>query len=226
MRFWGYNIQSIREQIAVNGFAFFSRLHTDMSGIDVAHTIGRSMALGGVAPLHRLMPKNTWESTPNSYSGIYGLDEFPLHTDLAHHPLPPRFFMLRCINGHLSVRTLLVDGYKLATEIGTSLLVRSLVQPRRPRNGRLPLLTIYTTKGDVGLLRWDEQFIKPASEAGKQGFLAFADALRKTMPVEFCLEKPGDTLVIDNWRMLHGRSVVPTNGKQRIIERIYLEEIG
>ncbi|MCK1658534.1 TauD/TfdA family dioxygenase [Bradyrhizobium sp. 151] len=39
------------------------------------------------------------------------------------------------------------------------------------------------------------------------------------------LTSPGDTLVIDNWRMLHGRSAVAELCSDRIIERTYLRSL-
>ncbi|HAH95942.1 MAG TPA: hypothetical protein DCL69_03455, partial [Firmicutes bacterium] len=35
----------------------------------------------------------------------------------------------------------------------------------------------------------------------------------------------GDTLVIDNWRMLHARSPVPAGREDRKIQRVYLESL-
>jgi alpha-ketoglutarate-dependent taurine dioxygenase len=40
------------------------------------------------------------------------------------------------------------------------------------------------------------------------------------------LSQPGDTLIIDNWRMLHGRSAVQQSEKDRLLERAYLSDIG
>jgi alpha-ketoglutarate-dependent taurine dioxygenase len=37
------------------------------------------------------------------------------------------------------------------------------------------------------------------------------------------LARAGDTLLIDNWRMLHARSSIPLGREDRIIERVYLE---
>jgi hypothetical protein len=36
---------------------------------------------------------------------------------------------------------------------------------------------------------------------------------------------PGDTLIVDNWRCLHGRSDVPDEAMDRHLERVYLSEI-
>ena len=39
------------------------------------------------------------------------------------------------------------------------------------------------------------------------------------------LVKNGDTVIIDNWRCLHGRSKVPESEMDRKLERVYLSEI-
>ncbi len=36
----------------------------------------------------------------------------------------------------------------------------------------------------------------------------------------------GDTLVIDNWRALHGRSRVPESALLRKLERVYIDREG
>ncbi len=40
----------------------------------------------------------------------------------------------------------------------------------------------------------------------------------------FAFENPGDTLVVDNWRMLHARSAVPMTQRSRKIHRAYLSK--
>jgi len=39
------------------------------------------------------------------------------------------------------------------------------------------------------------------------------------------LHEPGDTILIDNWQMLHGRSQVSAESTIRHIERVYLSEV-
>ena len=43
--------------------------------------------------------------------------------------------------------------------------------------------------------------------------------------IAFTLTNPGDTLIVDNWRFLHGRSCVPAVDVNRRIERVYLSEL-
>jgi alpha-ketoglutarate-dependent taurine dioxygenase len=42
---------------------------------------------------------------------------------------------------------------------------------------------------------------------------------------KFKLFKPGDTLIINNWTNLHGRSHVKPASIERVVERIYLNEV-
>ena len=76
--------------------------------------------------------------------------------------------------------------------------------------------------GTPSLFRWDETFIVPASPAGSTGVSAVINALKETNITNVVLENTSDTLLIDNWRMLHGRSAIPDGGDDRIIERVYL----
>jgi len=52
-----------------------------------------------------------------------------------------------------------------------------------------------------------------------------SSAVREALVIRVTLTSPGDTLVIDNWRMLHGRSAVPRDGLQRHVERAYLGKL-
>lgn len=146
-----------------------------------------------------------------------------MHTDLAHWQKPPRYIVLRCIKGFDAVATLVVDGSAVVRNIGERVLSRALVQPRRPNNGHLPLLRLYQRDlGSAGLLRWDEVFIRPATPAGAVGISRMKELLATVERNQILLRSPGDTLIIDNWRVLHGRSSIAEACTERIIERAYL----
>ena len=175
---------------------------------------------------HQLRPTEKSASTPNTYSGNYGLDAFPLHTDLAHWRQPPRYLVLRCLIGASKVYTLLLDSKPIIEKGGRPILSRALVQPRRPIQGALPLLRLFQqVERTQGIFRWDKLFLLPASRAGNSGFDLVNDAIRQSKHQALSLTDPGDTLIIDNWRMLHGRSSIPSGDEGRVIERMYLEEI-
>jgi L-asparagine oxygenase len=193
---------------------------------EIVRSIGTPLSLGNRPAIHQLKPIPLKDSTPNRYSGIFGYNQFPLHTDLAHWRFPPRFLMLRCVKGFEAVATLLVDGVQIIEGIDRNIFSRALVRPRRPIDGSLPLFRLYDRQqGDRGLLRWDEILICPASRAGKAGVTKLMERLQRSEPVTLSLAQQGDTLIIDNWRMLHGRSPIPSACRGRVLDRAYLEKL-
>ena len=216
----------ISDELRSFGYVFLPSHLPSSSTEDVVRTIGTLLRVEKGSAIHQLRPESTANSTPNTYSGIYGNEQFPLHTDLAHWRFPPRFLMLRCIKGFEAVPTVFIDGAETIETIDQTVFSRALVRPRRPIDGILPLLRLYDRqKGDRGLLRWDEVFIRPASRAGETGIATFSECLKRSKPATVSLARQGDILILDNWRMLHGRSPIPHDCQARVIERAYLEDV-
>ena|SRR3984893_15285332 len=220
-------MDSISAQVQNAGYAFLPSHLPRKSSEDVAHSIGAAVCVGKGGLVHQLKPKLESDAPATTYSGMYGGNIFPLHTDLAHWRFPPRFLLLRCVTGYEAVATLLIDGEQVIENIDPIVLSRALVRPRRRVEGTFPLLRLYDRQRlDRGLLRWDEVFSRPASRAGEIGVKKFRECLARSSPISVSLAKRGDTLIIDNWRMLHGRSSVPPACRDRLIERIYLEKVS
>jgi len=222
--FWMPN--PLNKQVFEQGYALMNSYRVGTSAEEVATSLGTLLQSDFGYQITELIPTQKEASTPNTYSGIYGCNQFPFHTDLAHWRTPPRYLMLRCIVGFHEVPTLLVDGLNLVHEVGKDILTRALVQPRRPINGKLPLLRLYQPNDGNGLVRWDEVFFQPASKVGELGVAQFHQALRTSIPLSIALTAPGDTLIVDNWRMLHARAPVPIGCEARKLERVYLESLN
>ncbi|MFB0493681.1 hypothetical protein ABIE45_006337 [Methylobacterium sp. OAE515] len=75
------------------------------------------------------------------------------------------------------------------------------------------------------LLRWDEVFLKPASRVGERAFELVRQHLEAVQPIPIALVEAGDTLVIDNWRMLHSRPPIVPGRENRELARVYLERL-
>lgn len=172
---------------------------------------------------HSLKPAVKIASSPVSYSGLYGLGPFPMHTDLANWEVPPQYVVLCASVGSAEVSTPLIDGTDVVHIAGQLTLDRALVNPRRPVKGRLPLMRLYNRRQGVrGLLRWDPVFLRAYSNAGHEGFRSMTEAITKAKKTDIYLENSGDLLVIDNWRMLHCRSDVTESSRARHIQRAHL----
>ncbi len=216
-------LRAIMESIAKKGYVFIDSYRPEVGIAAVAHEFGRPMTPWSGGLVQDLVPRAG--STPNTYSGIYGLGRFPLHTDLAHWRAPPRYLLLRCVKGYADVPTMLLDGEAIFKDLPANMLSRAIFKPRRPRNGSIPLLRLYEPKEEGYCLRWDEEFIEPASKIGAVAEAGFKAQLGKLPPKPIALARAGDMLLIDNWRVLHARSPIPADRADRKIQRIYLGEL-
>ncbi|MGY3621016.1 TauD/TfdA family dioxygenase [Bradyrhizobium sp. USDA 10063] len=212
-------------EIEQSGFALLRRWKPHLSTDQVLSEQKLATRFEAASRAHEIEPRA--EAPLNTYSGQYGLGIFPPHTDMAHWPEPPRYIWLRCRRGYEAIITFLLDGNDLVARCGPNLLARSLVRARRPLNGRFSLMPLFqpSRAQTSSLLRWDETFIVPASDTAAEGMRAVRRVISDQRQIAFSLASPGDTLVIDNWRMLHGRSAVPEACTDRLIERLYLRSL-
>lgn len=218
---------SPRELVELQGYAFLPSYRPHLSPDAAAALLGTAELVDGLRLVQELVPTQTGLSTPNTYSGNFGLDGFPFHTDLAHWACPPRYLMLRCAIGDPSTRTELIDGLSLVAAIGSNTLTRCLVRPRRPIKGTLQLLPVWQDMREVclQLLRWDSIYLQPINEYAQAVFRQIIDWLSGTQPKTHMLLNEGDTLLLDNWRVLHARSAVPEPTSSRKIHRLYLSSL-
>jgi hypothetical protein len=215
----------IKDRIFEFGYAFLQAYNVQSEATVVAAAIGQLLIPWNGGLVQKLVPRR--EASPNTYSGIYGLGYFPLHTDLAHWNLPPRYLMLRCIRGYEDVPTLLLDGKAFIDDRSLlDILTRAIFKPRRPIAGEIKLLRLCEAVETGYRIRWDEVFLRPASQIGTIADQRIRAHLASSNPISISLTNPGDTLIIDNWRMLHARSPISNHQHDRDIERVYLETLN
>lgn len=217
-------LKTLNESLAKRGFVAIPKFYPTSRIDEIAEALGTISAIGSGAS-HPLRPLKKADVGPNTYSGQYGTGEFPPHTDLAHWRYPPRYILLRAVKGHSAVPTKLYDGKSILNLVSSELVTLAILAPRRPRNGSIPLLSLYRPMDDFGLLRWDKVYLRPANEHGRQAVAEFNSVLSSFSCEEIALTDCGDSLLIDNWRILHARGAVPATCEDRIVERIYLEAL-
>ncbi|MCG7935723.1 MAG: TauD/TfdA family dioxygenase [Candidatus Thiodiazotropha taylori] len=228
------DVESIAKKIRFEGYAFINEWQPSLNTEEVASEVGSILDVekylpnAGIGKIQRLNPKEPSKELINQYSGSYGLDEFPFHSDLAHWQIPPRYLLLRCIRGYKDVLTNLLPLSVFEKIIEKKYLKFALVYPRRKSGVQTicPMSIKFKTSGDVGV-RWDLLFLQPLNAPAREAYKIMLSAPwdeKEIIPA--CLEKPGDTLIIDNWKMLHNRTTVPFSSQNREIERVYLNSIG
>jgi L-asparagine oxygenase len=199
------------------GFMRFSS-PPSLSTMEVAQSIGEVLLLEGISPVQALQPRESNERMINQYSGIYGTHTFPMHTDMAHWHSPPHYFLLRCVVPANNVATNLVHSRDLLETEADLTLKRALFRPRRRQDGRLTCFRIR----DGECHRWDPIFIQPVNTLASDLRSRIVSRLEKVHKQSIFLTAPGDCIIVDNWKMLHGRSNVPPNAMHRRLERVYL----
>ena len=209
-----------------NGYLFLQEFEPDLSTYDVAAKIGIIQDINGIPTVQQLQPKDRYESTSNIYSGNYGLGEFPLHSDLAHWAMPPRYFILRCVVPATKAYTFLFDVHGILENIENTIIERALFKPRKKISGHMNLLRFHEIESGVDKYRWDNLFIVADNQEANIITKYISDNYTSENSELRCYyTTPGDTAIVDNWKMFHGRSSIPVTDKDRLIERIYLSGI-
>ena len=96
---------------------------------------------------------------------------------------------------------------------------RALFSPRRRLDGKVFLLRMLKNK----LFRWDQLFLKPQNAAAREVAARMLEIAPELPFTNVVLSRSGQTLLIDNWQVLHGRSSVPASESGRKLNRVYLE---
>lgn len=123
------------------------------------------------------------------------------------------------------MRTKLLASSELENFLSVETINRALARPRHTYAlSTLSLLPLVFRVDDISGIRWDPVFLIPVNQAAKTvaEFMA-AEAWCRSESVS--LAERGDTLIVDNWRVLHGRESIIESAVDRELERIYLSEI-
>ena len=194
------------------GYAFISKLKPECSTELLVKQIGSLVKVSDyrgyekIPDIQILKPRKAKENIQNQYSGHFGLNDFPLHTDLAHWLCPPRYIFLRCLHGSELVATSIIRNNFLLESLGENTIKKAVVRPRKRSMGAVNcVLLVFFFKSGMKGIRWDSLFLVPMNNSSTViGNLVVSKAINKNVHHEY-LVNTGDTVIIDNWAMLHGR---------------------
>lgn len=209
------------ESLELNGFAIFSSSASISDTAEVASKIGIVGRIPGMPLVQALTPRSPYNEEKSNYSGNFGTNEFPLHSDLAHWHIPPRYFLLRCVRPSVEVTTNFIKASKLFDSEDCTSLRRGLFRPRRRLDGRLTYLRLWQDE----IYRWDTLFLRAINKPGRDLQDRIRNRIASAKQHKIALENIGDCILVDNWKVLHGRSHVPNSSMGRKLERVYLSSI-
>lgn len=164
-----------------------------------------------------LMPTGAHAAKPRSLSKIHSAGEFPLHIDTAHWLTPCRYVILACLSpGSGNRPTLLLDTPRLPLSEQQVSLLHST--PLRVTNGRNSFFSTILSKTRP-FVRFDPGCMTTTTPDGSASLEVLS---RQNWPdhVESVHWKAGTVLVIDNWRLLHGRAHADCSDPDRKLLRV------
>ena len=207
----------IKKELNLNGFADLGVFFPNESSATVVDCISDAIDCDLTLPTEALTANPISAKPINTYAGNFGLGQLPLHTDLAHWHIPPRYLMLRCIVPDHTVTTRVLHHREMLAGIQDEIIDRALFRPRRRLDGKLFLLRLR----DRNIFRWDQLFLKPDNIQARRICDAMINQEQAKSVQSITLDAPGRTVLIDNWTTLHGRGEVKSQGSARLIERAY-----
>ena len=209
----------ILEGLANKGFASI-----EISTNDELLELGRS--LGNILPSRKnsnklidvLVPKGE-SKYERSISAIYGLNEFPFHTDGAYMPNPPRYLILRNVSRDNKTDTLLKDLKFDCKELRE--LQRAVWYVNGGR-GRF-YTSIISSYNEVYHLRYDKECMRPAHKRFFHTKAIMEERLINSNTIRIGW-RMNQSLIIDNWRILHARDAVGSNINRRL-QRVWILKV-
>jgi alpha-ketoglutarate-dependent taurine dioxygenase len=164
--------------------------------------------------VEEVTPATSDEARPRSLSQKYGTEALPLHMDTAHRLRPARIMVLGCVDVGLSeASTILLDVRSLNWSSAELHLLRTAVF--LIRTGRRSFYcSIMSDRRHF--TRFDPGCMEPTDELSEAALQLFTDRLSRTQSQKVdWLE--GRFLVLDNWRMLHGRTAASDKSRRLLV---------
>ena len=172
--------------------------------ITLSHQLGYPVKLRGQEKyVAKLMVTRKENAHPASLSRQHGEGAFPFHTDTAHWQRPCRYVILACESpGNPSRSTALLP---ISSESFDDEQLRILsVAPFRIKNGRQSFFGHILT-GNQSFLRFDQGCMIPANRLAFEALAIMQGKIEKKKVIEIEW-KANQVAIVDNWRVLHGRS--------------------
>lgn len=167
-----------------------------------------------------ISPQTATSAPKNTLSSRYGLAAFPFHTDGAHWRQPPRYLVLYCRDPASGIReTLLSQPLPGADSVEKTILRRSLWRVSGVHKHFVARILDGVNGSEF--LRFDWSCMTPVSNQDESREVLSACIDRA--PIKRITWQRDRFLLIDNWKLLHGRGPAETVDTSRLHWRILLE---
>jgi L-asparagine oxygenase len=206
--------------LVLNGYVDLGEFHPEATTLEAAQIIASEFNIQIDSDVESLTTSSIGTKPRNTYGGNFGHGALPLHTDLAHWHIPPRYFLLRCVVADPQVFTLLLHSREVVNALPAAVVDRAVFRPRRSLDGKMYFLRLRAG----GIFRWDQLFLTPENIEAEQVRNFLTNQYQPFTPLRMALDVPSKTLLIDNWNILHARTSVELTTSPRCIDRVYFSK--
>jgi len=169
--------------------------------------------------VERISPKTRDQARLGTLSALYGLESFPLHTERAHWVTPPHYVVFRSVGAATARPTTFVDSDGLTNK--TRLLQRLATVPWRVTWGDTAFdAPVLTAVSDASRRFRYDPCCMTVRDRRHMDLAAELDEELGQLRMTEHFWKADSALIIDNWRVLHGRGPSLTADFDRVLERI------
>jgi hypothetical protein len=171
----------------------------------------------GAPIIEQLIPRSKPDARPGSLSSIVGRSGMPMHTDAAYHQVPPRWVFLWSKDISLNCATIVFNPQRTLNEWAGLGLDRGIWGVS---GGGAKFIVPAISRG---VMRWDPNCMWPLDPSARRATSKLHGLLDDVSPEKINWDVPGKLLILDNWRVLHGREAA-YNAPDRILLRILIRQ--
>lgn len=206
------------ENLFLKGWIEIQNITSDSDLINLAHKVGNIIPHPNGDLIFRLIPQSGEKSIKGTFSNRYGFGNFPLHTDTAFWPKPAHYLILYSVE-YSNCNTSLISFEEMLKELifnDYGFVERAIFKVETIHSQFYT--SLFFREDSIWGIKYDQSCMKPVNDSAKEFVKMIYEVKPKVTEINW---KGTNAVIIDNWKMLHGRNSV-NQLENRVLKRIYI----
>lgn len=209
------------KELESKGIAVVNGIHSEEELVTLAKSLGSIKLTANGSAVSILRPRTGRNSLKGAFSQVYGLSPFPLHTDTAFLSVPVRYLVFGMVGSSSCATTYIhFDEICKASKADLMSVAKQAIYLSDTFEERKYIGAAFTHNGKSGI-RFDVNVMRPMNAHARKFHECISHAL-SSLPVNRIVWSGNRAVIIDNWRILHGREEAINEDRQMF--RIYVEK--
>lgn len=211
---------SLLDELKIKGWTEIKNVNSEKEFLNETRKIGQLLPHPNGEIIFNLRPSNGANSIKGTFSNRFGLNPFPLHTDTAFWETPARYIALSSINkSETSTQLLDMSNFFMNLSKNEHRIAERAIYITKTNQRQSYTSFLFKRNIDLGF-RFDVSCMLPINNAAYSLNEILNSYIVSAKLIEYSWNG-ATAIVIDNWRVMHGRSKVRLN-EIRELKRIYV----